>query len=187
MIYVFDYEGKLQIGNFLSNEIIIDNGTASTDLHTINGCFTVIPAVIEFQGLSFTSAQYEKEAKKCSETFPSISQIWVQIDSYWYPIKITKNKPQIVIVSREETQEQRQVFLGGEEDAIIKEDAQKPQAVSDLCLEIPPESEFYNRFCNADGGGIQVQCSELSKRQCKIEELKGNCKWEDKQCKDKDE
>ncbi len=137
LIYSLDYKESIQIGNFLNQQIIVDNGTQSEqDLNSLNGCYDKLSAVIRFQGLSFDAGIDLGEVEDCTLVIPSTDKIWIQIGEFWYPFNIVRDKPQIMIVSKLEAQEQRQVFIGGE--GFVEETTTRP--ISGDCIILTRES-----------------------------------------------
>ena len=110
LIYAFGFDDKINIGNFMEEQIVIDDGD---NQYILNGCYDKINAVIEFQGLNFESDIDYKDVEECLLTIDFTENICINMGDLWYPYEL-KNKPQIMIVSREEAEEQRKVFIGGE-------------------------------------------------------------------------
>jgi hypothetical protein len=163
LIYSLDYAGEVQIGNFLNQPIIVDNGTTSKqDLNTLNGCYDKISAVITFQGLSFDAGIDLKDIEDCTLTIPSTNNIWLQIGEFWYPFEIESGKPQIMIVSRLEAQEQRQVFVGGE--GFVRKTASRPISAECIVLTRETSCESNKNCC--------WESSKKGKPRCKRE---GQC------------
>ena len=157
LIYSLDYNGRIQIGNFLNKQIIVDNGTMSEqDPNQLNGCYDKISAVIRFQGLSCDAGIDLKDVEECTLIIPSTTRIWIQIGEFWYPFEIIKDKPQIMIVSRLESQEQRQVFIGGE--GFIEEEISR--SISAECVVLTRETSCQsNSNCCWDGSRCRKQGS----------------------------
>ncbi|MBS3117758.1 hypothetical protein J4430_02670 [Candidatus Woesearchaeota archaeon] len=115
LIYIFEFNETIQVGNFLDRPIIIDTGDAqSYDFHNLEGCFDRVSAVVKFAGLSFSSDVAAGDIQECILTFPTKDQIWIGVDDAWYPFSVVRGKPTLMIVTRQEAQEQRKVFIGGE-------------------------------------------------------------------------
>tara|TARA_Y100000310_G_scaffold302635_1_gene340223 strand:+ start:59635 stop:60321 length:687 start_codon:yes stop_codon:yes gene_type:complete len=124
LIYSLEYDENIQIGNFLNEPITVDNGTTSfQDINILNGCFDKISASIKFEGLSFNPGIDLGDVEKCTLVVPFTNKIWIQIGEFWYPFEIIKGRAQIMVVSKEEAQEQRKVFIGGE--GFVKEDVSR--------------------------------------------------------------
>lgn len=110
LIYAFGFNDTINIGNFMGEPIVIDD---ETNKYVLDGCFDKINAVVSFQGLSFESDVDFADIQECLLVIPYNDKIWISIQGLWYPFEIS-NKPQIIIISREEAEEQRKVFIGGE-------------------------------------------------------------------------
>lgn len=110
LIYAFGLGDEINVGNFMEEEIVIDDGSSQ---YLLNGCYDKIGAVIEFQGLNFESDIDYGEIEECLLTIDFVSNIWLGIGGLWYPFEI-ESRPQIIIISQEEAEEQRKVFIGGE-------------------------------------------------------------------------
>ena len=164
LIYSLDYGGNIQIGNFLDKKIIVDNGTEIVQsLNELNGCYDKISAVITFQGLSFDAGIDLKEVQECTLIVPSTSKIWIQIGEFWYSFEIIKDKPQIMIVSRSEALEQRQVFIGGE--GFIEEEVDRPISSECIILTRQTSCELNSNCCWDDD---KARCRKQG--QCRNEE-----------------
>ena len=152
LIYAFGFEDIINIGNFMEEEIIVDNGK---NQYVLNGCYNKISAVIEFQGLNFEGNINFSDVEKCLLTIDFVDKIWIGIDGLWYPFEIS-NKPQIIIVSREETEDQRKVFIGGE--GFIKGEGDgKGKSSEDFCNSFKQEKSCSDKesccwkgFCTSE-------------------------------------
>lgn len=156
LIYAFDFENEIQIGNFLSKEIIIDSGTGETSLSRLNGCYNDISATVRFHGLSFDPGLSLIDIGECTTKIPSTEKIWIGIEDLWYPFEIKEGQPQVMIVSKEEVKEQRKVFIGGE--GFVEENEGR-ESISGFCSRFTSE----NACNNFQKGGIccfeDGQCS----------------------------
>lgn len=142
LIYAFGFEDIINIGNFMEEEIVIDDGR---NQYVLNGCYNKIRAIIEFQGLNFESEIDFGEVEECLLTIGSTDMIWIGIGGLWYPFEIS-NKPQIIIVSREEAEEQRKVFIGGE--GFLKGNENDVNSKEEFCNLLPNEESCSSKdFC----------------------------------------
>jgi hypothetical protein len=115
LIYALDNNTAIQIGNFLSQNIIVNSGTlANPNLHFLDGCYETVSAIIKFDGLSLGTDVDVEDIGECQLNIPAINNIYFYINGSWYPFAITPGKPQIMIVSQLEEEEQKQVYVGGE-------------------------------------------------------------------------
>lgn len=131
LIYAFNYNDTIAVGNFLNTQIIVDNGTqAAYDLHPLTGCFDAVATSLVFEGFSFSvDAAVMGDITNCTLQMPNRTQIWIGIGDMWYPFNLTAGKPELIIVAREESGEQRQVYM----DGVVPEDKEKVLTGSDYC------------------------------------------------------
>lgn len=118
LIYVLDYNGSVNIGNYLSEPITIDDGRLAgyNDPISLAGCFEFVSASVSFGSLTASFTPLAGRAlSECMATIPEPSNmmVYVSIKNQWYPFKIVPGKPQLMMVSKMEQAEQRKVFIGG--------------------------------------------------------------------------
>lgn len=122
LIYALDYKGKVHVGNYLRDTIYLGyKGTGDKKtIIELPGCFENVTATISFEAFTqqFTQSlpltQLAYCVKEIEEPTDQGKTIYVAIKNAWYPFKLTPGKPQLMIVSRMEQEEQRKVFVGGE-------------------------------------------------------------------------
>ena len=110
---------------------MVDNGTTEAyDLHPMPGCYDAIATSMIFEGFSFSvDAAVMGDITNCTLEIPNKSQIWVGIGNMWYPFNLTPGKPEIIIVTREDAGDQRQVFM----DGVVPDDRGKATTGSEYC------------------------------------------------------
>lgn len=117
LIYAYEYNGKIQVGNYLNKPVSVKYGSKQRNIH---GCYDVVPSSISFEGLDFEiEPTYlgNLEIDFCTfveDRNPSQDDITIVISGTPYNFKIIQGHPQLMIVSRMEKEEQRRVFLEGE-------------------------------------------------------------------------
>jgi len=106
---------KIQVGNYLDKETIIEAGA---DGYRITGCFEKVPATLTFEGLNLGAGLTQEDIGSCTLMIDYVPILYIGIEDVegttWYTMEIEKGKPQIMIISRLEEGEQRNVFVGGE-------------------------------------------------------------------------
>lgn len=119
LIYVLDYNGRVHIGDYLADSIdvgYIEGGTPKTI--TLSGCFKAVGSSITFESLTkeFTSVDPGLNLANCVKDIaePADKKVHIAIKNSWYPFKLVPGKPQLMIVSQMEQEEQRKVFVRGE-------------------------------------------------------------------------
>lgn len=152
LIYAFNNENKIQVGNFLNKAILIDSDDieGNGNEQIIDGCLEKTPATITFQGLTLTANLDITELENCKASLAYTPRIWVQIDGLWYPFEININKPQIMIISKQEAVQQRKVYIGGE--GFVKEDTYRPPIIICRNIEDKKECQQYYPKCKWIGG-----------------------------------
>ncbi len=108
LLYIFKFNNNLYIGNYLKSRIKINN-------KEIDGCYDKIPVKIEFQGLNLLFGVDMQEIEDCNEMYSSFTgnSIEVLIGDYKYDLEISENRPEIVIISKEDVGEQTVVYFKG--------------------------------------------------------------------------
>ncbi len=141
LIYVLDYNGTVHIGNYLKDKITIayiENGNPR--FMNLDGCFGSVQSSVAFGTLASTFTTTVPGIVQCVSSINETKDymVYVIIKNSWYPFKLTPNKPQLMIVSRMEQEEQRKVFIGGE--GFAKE--------GNICKELTPnECRLAEDYC----------------------------------------
>ncbi len=135
LIYVLDYGGRVYIGNYLKGEIYVDDGSGMP--FKLLGCFEEVPASISFGTLGANFDIKSSPLKECVKDIPEPSEnktIYIAVNNSWYPFELTPGKPQMMVVSKMEQQEQVKVFIGGE--GFLKKENHCKDLGRDLCREL---------------------------------------------------
>ncbi len=122
LVYAFDYNGYLHVGNFLREEIDVQTPIPTKNLIDLSGCFEEIEAKLAAFGLNIGISGIENKIQKCYSdlklkepeeggSYPIA--IRIGDDEFWYGVDITVGVPELIIVSREEKGEERRVFTRG--------------------------------------------------------------------------
>ena len=114
LIYAFQYKGRLFIGNYLDRPLTVVYGS---ELKNINGCYDNIPASINFEGLNLEITDIPIgliEDCSITRTADAGKDLKIVIGGTPYTFAVDEDHPQLIIVSRMDKEEQRQVFLEGE-------------------------------------------------------------------------
>ncbi|RME54331.1 hypothetical protein D6777_04195 [Candidatus Woesearchaeota archaeon] len=122
LIYVFNYNGKLYVGNYLDENIKIGSGCVDAEAKCeMLGCYSKINANVGFDGLDVEFQVPNEELEDCNQeltdaNFPAGVPLEVQITigDVPYTFKLKKDQPEIVMVSWENLDEQRKVYTSGE-------------------------------------------------------------------------
>ncbi len=173
LIYAFYYtgtdkdknKGKVYIGNYLNMPILVSY--SKPDYTYIAGCYSEIPTGAGFDGITLSQGISETELADCEKTVPedteaSINELYITIGGYAYTFDVSPDQLQIIIVSREDNADQRQVFVDGN------------------FLTTEEDTTVFSEYCQAGGTtgcqGDTVICSAayLTQDDCKRDPA---CKW----------
>jgi len=108
LIYAFPYQGKLLIGNYLDRSIDFTPGG------NLQGCFDDVDASISISGLDLYFPNIDLSLyKKCitKVTYPYDNNLNFTIEQVPYSFKLTKDTPDVIVVSRESLGEDIKVFI----------------------------------------------------------------------------
>lgn len=181
LIYIFEYEGNVYIGNYLNQPIIIGD----TNMVVLDGCKGGLSMSTDGGGTTTTftanACVSTGDKSRCVEviTTPTNLKLELTISSIPYDITISEDRPEIVIVSREEKGEQRKVYT--KKGFVTGSTTRQRKSITDFCTENmnkPNKPTSYNTYCLSNG---EVRCSSYrrNKEGC---ETDTNCKWENNQC-----
>ena len=171
LIYAFDYNDSLYIGNFLKNRIFVClDQDCNTILEPLEGCYTNIPASISFDGLELQLEPEKVELNSDCEIkydySESVDGLFITINDVTYYFEIRKNRPELILVSWETKAEQRKVFTKGS----FKEEltgAQPLITLSEYCQKTCDSS-----YCLAD---CTARCNLITdKDECLVN---ADCNW----------
>ncbi|MFH1455464.1 MAG: hypothetical protein ABIF40_00770 [archaeon] len=119
LIYAFNFENNLYIGNYLDKDITwCATSTSCTPQNQLTGCFDIIPASVEFddinlQVLGLNPNDVDYLACNTQQT-GTPKKIIFDIGGFQFPFEIKPNHPEIIMVSLEETEDELQIYVGGE-------------------------------------------------------------------------
>ncbi len=168
LIYSLEYNDTVQVGNFLSKQVIVYDGNSE---YNLSGCFESVKASINSLGFSFSSNEHLELIRNCTLELPTVSWVQIKIDDKWYTVNITKNKPQIMITATLTAEKQRSVFIGGE--GFVNEG----RDITSYCSSLPYENCSLATDCQWKEGGCRPTCASgafKSKSGC---ETSGYCCW----------
>lgn len=111
MVYIFKYENKIQIGNYLDTSIEVDLGENKNE--SLPGCYDSVSTSIEFEGLSITVGSNLGDVMKCilTKDLRGRKSITIYVDDIPYEFDLVGSRPQLMVVTRQDEKEQRQVFI----------------------------------------------------------------------------
>lgn len=123
LIYVFNREGKMRIGNYLKKPVIIDT-TGNYDISRLGGCYEKISARIDFKGLKIDLPIVDlQDLENCYQDFAYTNVIYIALEdvdeygvskTYWYPFSISEGGVELMVVNQLEEGNQRKVSVSGE-------------------------------------------------------------------------
>lgn len=171
LVYVLDHQGKVTIGNYLKESVAIDTGTEPK--LEIPGCFENVEASVAFGKLSVNFGVNDPSIGACIQTVdePASKKLYVEIENQWYPFELVADKPQLMIVSRMQQEEQKKVFVGGE--GFVKEEDHCKDLSSNRCGEFKSCEGNYQNL-NSPAGSQTLEHSCTKKSDNIAEKLKGD-------------
>lgn len=116
LIYVYEYNDNLYIGNYLNETLVIEK---SGKRYSLTGCFDKIKASLSVAGLSLQISNLDYSLiDSCTAVISApekdeIYPISLIINDFVYSIDVIAGNPELVIVSREEKSGNRKVFTKG--------------------------------------------------------------------------
>ncbi len=124
LIYAFEYDNELYVGNYLDTEIeFYCDGIGCPQPYSpdvLQGCFGKVEAGVSFDGLDMYVEQQlvdvQSLATLCTDTVtsPNIKKIGFFIGGFNFNFDIKPNHPEIIMVSLEKTDQELQVYVGGD-------------------------------------------------------------------------
>ncbi|MEM4245401.1 MAG: hypothetical protein QXR60_04330, partial [Candidatus Nanoarchaeia archaeon] len=147
LIYVLDYNGTVHIGNYLKDEITVAyfESESNPQFIGLTGCFDSVQSSVSFGALTNTFTTPITDINLCvkeiNEPYSKPNKpkfVHIIIKNSWYPFELIQNKPQLMMVSRMEQEEQRKVFIGGE--GFAKEGNMCKELTKQLC-------EYAKAYC----------------------------------------
>ena len=117
LISVFDNNGKMYIGNFLKEKIIVTCDIAECSaIQPLTGCYQKIPATLSFEGMQVDVKVDMKEVEPCETEFTYAAApkyINISVGTVAYQFMLETEQPDVVVVSWETNAKQRKVFTKG--------------------------------------------------------------------------
>ena len=116
LIYAFDYQDKLYVGNYLNQSITVKKGVETKQLQ---GCYDKVKTSISVGGLSLEVKDIDyKVLGECTWETNSIEGkptylIYIIINDIEYEIEVISRSPELVIVSRETKGADQKVYTKG--------------------------------------------------------------------------
>ncbi|MFA5888428.1 MAG: hypothetical protein WC852_06995 [Candidatus Nanoarchaeia archaeon] len=121
LISVFDNNGKMYIGNFLKEKIIVTcNDGICDDVTPLAGCYQTIPAELSFEGMQVDVEVLMEDVAPCQTemnytTLAPLTPEYINISvgTVAYQFLLETEQPDVVVVSWETNAKQRKVFTKG--------------------------------------------------------------------------
>lgn len=115
VIYAFISKGNLYIGNYLDTEIRIRSPSTPPGSDRLEGCYQKVDANIVVAGFPVQSHVTTSAFSRCIRTLavPASNRFKFAIQDVEYEVELEPSRPEIIIVSREEVDNQRKVFVKG--------------------------------------------------------------------------
>ncbi len=113
LIYAFPYENEIFIGNYADVSLTFETSLTSTPVY-LEGCFSRVDTSVSLYGLSIsvpdiTPSLYTNCIYKTA--YPSNGEIDFVIEDIEYHFKLEERRSDIIIVSREDLDEDIKVFI----------------------------------------------------------------------------
>ncbi len=190
LVYAFKKGDSLYVGNFLTESLILECGCGvgkcnSCDVNyagkkdiVLEGCYSKIQSEIGLDAFSFAMATPKvdmAQLKDCIKTISNagdINQVYMSAGVTTYAFDVSANKPELAIVSREEKDEQKKVFVGGKMAPPKKSLTQK-SPFTKYCAKKFGGCD--TKYCLSVGSSCLVKCSALYKTQVNCKDPM--CKW----------
>ncbi len=109
LLYLLTFDTTTHIGNYLDVPVTIQSSVGQSSLE---GCYTKIPATIEFQGLRILSGDINmQEISACTTSLVGEDEITIFIEDVPYVFNLSQQGSNLLVLTRQEEGEQRQVFI----------------------------------------------------------------------------
>lgn len=111
LIYLFSYENEVYVGNYLDEDVQVNN-----DPKKLDGCFEDIDTSVVIAGINIGIDDIKKAGiKKCINKYTGNSDdVDIIVGDVGYKFKLQQKRPEIVMVSRETKGQQRKIYTNGE-------------------------------------------------------------------------
>lgn len=113
LIYAFPYNGEVFIGNYADTDLTFVAGNSLTN-HSLPGCFSEVSTSISLYGISLSVPNIvPADYANCitSINYPVGDTIKFTIENIDYDFELKESRSDIIIVSRENLQEDIKVFI----------------------------------------------------------------------------
>jgi len=178
LIYAFDFNDTLYIGNYLKSRIFFCTTADCSNYYApLEGCYSGVPASVSFDGLTLDvnmpTREILGECEKVIE-YAALDTLYITINEITYQFDIRKDRPEVFLVSWESQAEQRKVFTGGN---LITEGTGFKMSLSKYCHDRPI---FDGSYCVQVEGLPKANCGLiLSKQECDVNDISlgGDCAW----------
>ena len=114
LIYAFLYKNKVYVGNYLDTSITLKQYPPP---NVLKGCYDKVKTSVSLAGLNIRTAPVSigtfNECTLSPSSPPTGNKLIIVIEDIEYTITLTKDNPDIMIVTREEKAKQRKVFMKG--------------------------------------------------------------------------
>lgn len=179
LIYAFDFNNSLYIGNYLKSRIFFCTEEDCSNYYApLEGCYAEVPASVSFDGLTLDVNMPNRdvlgECEKVIEYAAPIDILYITINDITYQFDLRKDRPEVFIVSWESQAQQRKVFVDGD---IITEDQAYKMSLSKYCHENPV---FDATYCIEQSGSTKANCGLiLNEDECDVNDISegGDCTW----------
>lgn len=185
LIYALDYNSTFYVGNYLKSRmfVCVDKDCTCTPefcLPPLEGCYSLVPASISFDGLAYDPVIYSSiMSGNCEfnvsygpgKAIENIDTAYIIINDITYPFSITKGRPEVVAVSWETKAQQRKVFAEG---TIIPQETGNPaMTLSKYCHNTCDPS-----YCS-EAPGCFARCGfMITEDECSANSgVEGDCVW----------
>ncbi len=149
---VYEDKGYLYIGNYLNMPMLVSYD--GINYKFIEGCYKEIPAGAGYDGISLKVdvpgvSKCEVQLPEGEEDPVAISEVSITIGGYGYTFDVKPDQPEVILVSREDTPEQRQVF------------------VDESFITTTEDATLFSDYCNDPGAKQGSEC-EGNEIKCKV-------------------
>jgi len=161
LISVFDNNGKMYIGNFLKEKIIVTcNDNLCEDTLPLAGCYQTIPAILSFEGMKVPVTVNMQDVAKCEteiEYATAPEYINISVSNVAYQFMLETEQPDVVVVSWETNAKQRKVFTKGN----FISSSGSVYTLSDYCADRFETCDETGGYCIAEPGVCKPNCGVI--------------------------
>ncbi|MFH1065083.1 MAG: hypothetical protein V1734_01085 [Nanoarchaeota archaeon] len=173
LISVFDNNGRMYIGNFLKEKIIVTCDISECSaIHPLAGCYQKIPAKLRFEGMQVPVEVIMADVAPCETVIDYITApkyINISVSNVAYQFMLETEQPDVVVVSWETNARQRKVFTKGN----FISSSGSVMTLTRYCMDKTGESS--NGYCTDLG---KPRCGLIqTEEECIFGDNPINCKW----------